>query len=343
MVIIDPAFIGDVVFDGPLVRALHRGHPGVRIGLVVRPPADAVARRMVGVERVHVFDKRGADRGLRGLRKLSKELASSHYDVALVPHPSVRTALLARLARIPIRVGNAGGPARLLLTHPRPRDPAASHVGARLELAAALAFIRRVEIPPTTYSDTRSLAATLTPRRHRADRGGPRLALALGANWATKRWPVERAADLVRALDPAITVVLVGSEPERALGDALRSLVGPARPLQDAYGGTLDDLLGHLASCDLVVGGDTGPVHAARALGLPAVLLFGPTPESAHDFGPSDRVLTVPLDCRPCDAHGPARCPLGHHRCLHDLDADRVLTAISALLSEPTSGVGSLR
>ena len=107
VVILDPAFLGDVVFDGPLVRALHAADPSVRVGLLVRPPADAIARRIVGVDRVHCYDKYRADRGLAGLRRIAAELAEARYDTALIPHPSARTTLLARWAGIPRRVGNA--------------------------------------------------------------------------------------------------------------------------------------------------------------------------------------------------------------------------------------------
>lgn len=339
IVVLDPAFIGDVVFDGPLVRALKQRHPTARIGLVVRPPADAIARRMVGVDRVHTFDKHRSDRGLAGLRRLARELAEARYDLALVPHPSIRTALLARLAGIATRVGNASWPARALLTEAHPIDrPLTRFLAApTTHVAARLAMVDPV--------GSRDLAGTL-----RRDRGPPRplpeaswsarrIALALGANWATKRWPIPRFIDLARMLlADGHRLVLVGSDAERPLAAALTAELPPDAAVEDAMGGSLDDLLDRLAACDLVVGGDTGPVHAARALGLPAVLLFGPTPEAAHDLGPRDRALVVPLDCRPCDAHGPAVCPLGHHRCLHDLDAARVAAAVRELLDRAPAG-----
>ena len=79
-VLIDPAFLGDVVFDGPFARAFKALHPEGELGIVVRPPADAVARRLLGVDRVHVFDKRGAHRGLSGLSRVARELAAHRYD-----------------------------------------------------------------------------------------------------------------------------------------------------------------------------------------------------------------------------------------------------------------------
>lgn len=318
VVILDPAFLGDVVFDAPLVRALRAADPSMRIGLLVRPPADRVARLIDGVDRVHLYDKYGADRGLAGLRRVAEQLAQARYDVALIPHPSPRTTLLARWAGVPARIGNAGWPARLWLTDPRPAAPGDTHIRSRLKLLdfeadpALLGTLRRPLRPPP---------------------GTRRIALALGANWATKRWPPERAAPLVqRLVDAGHTLVLVGSDQERPLADQLREHLRPGTLLEDAMGGSLEGLIERLSTCHLVVGGDTGPVHAARALGLPAVLLFGPTPETAHDLGATDVAITVDLACRPCDAHGPARCPLVHHRCMRDLDVDRIYAAVEHLL-----------
>jgi ADP-heptose:LPS heptosyltransferase len=318
VVILDPAFLGDVVFDGPLVRALHAADPLLRVGMLVRPPADAIARLIVGVDSVHRYDKYRADRGLAGLRRMAAELAEARYDTALIPHPSARTTLLARWAGIPRRIGNAGWPARLWLTDPRPTNPGDTHIRARLRLLDSQAN-------PDLYG-------TMT-RRHRPPPGARRIALALGANWATKRWPPERAAHLAQRLaDAGHVLVLVGSAAERTLADELRRYLRPGTPVVDAMGGSIEELLEQLARCHLVVGGDTGPVHAARALGLPAVMLFGPTPEAAHDLGPTDVVVTVSLPCRPCDAHGPARCPLVHHRCMRDLDVEQIYDAVARLL-----------
>src|SRR5688572_27430663 len=105
-VVIDPAFLGDVVFDGPLARAFKAKHPGGELAIVVRPPADQIAARLAGIDRVHVFDKRGKDRGLSGLLRMSRELASHRYEVAYIPHPSVRSTMLAWRSRIPIRIGS---------------------------------------------------------------------------------------------------------------------------------------------------------------------------------------------------------------------------------------------
>ncbi|MFO0724621.1 MAG: glycosyltransferase family 9 protein [Myxococcota bacterium] len=319
VLIVDPAFVGDVVFSGPLIRALSAGLPGVEVGLVVRPPAQAVASRLVGLGRVFVFDKRGKDAGLGGLLAMAKTLAAEAYALALIPHPSFRSVLLAQRARIPARVGAAPPPAAWLLTE---RRAVPDHL-VRSRLALAEGLVAPEHLDP-------SLAGVL---RRLGDGGGPRarprVGLVLGANWATKRWATAQLHDFVRGFDTArAELAFLGSAEDRPLLEALRG-AGPAGAQAiDAVGGSLEDLIRAIEACDRVVAGDTGPLQIARGLGVDVVALFGPTSELRHDFSPKDRVIVHPLPCRPCHHHGPKVCPLGHHRCMVDLPAREVLAAL---------------
>lgn len=327
ILIVDPAFLGDAVFDAALARAAKTRWPGAEVGLVVRPPADQLAARMPHVDRVHVFDKRGADRGLGGLRRVASALAEVGYDLALIPHPSLRSTWLAARAGIPERVGSAPGwLARRWLTRWLPERSGDTFVGARLRL-----------IDPawaTVPGELGQLGGVLEAARPPPAPEPRRVGLVLGSEWATKRWPVERAAELLRALDPERhVVVFLGAARERPLFEALTAVLGgEGPPHEDAVGGDLGALLDRLAGLDVLVAGDTGPLHMARALGVPTVALFGPTPEDRHWPAPADRVLTVPVDCRPCSPHGQHRCPKGHHRCLVDLGGGTVAGAVRAVL-----------
>jgi heptosyltransferase-2 len=162
------------------------------------------------------------------------------------------------------------------------------------------------------------------------------VALAPGSVWATKRWPGYAA--LARALADERAVVVVGGPGDR---DAAQAIVaachGSAAPALDATG-----QLALLASAALIgraallVTNDSSPQHLASAMGTPTLTIFGPT-VPAFGFGPlapgSATVGVTGLACRPCDPHGPPRCPLGHWRCMRDLDADAVLARARALLA----------
>ena len=90
----------------------------------------------------------------------------------------------------------------------------------------------------------------------------------------------------------------------------------------------------------LLVTNDSAPLHLASAMNTPTVAVFGPT-VPAFGFGPlADRASVAEhlgLDCRPCDRHGPQRCPLGHWRCMREITAGDVAALARAFLSTPRS------
>ena len=129
VLVIQTAYLGDTVFTSALVGALRLRFPEAEIDACVAPRGRDVALAYPGIGHVHVFDKRVSDSGLSGLRRTAARLATRQYALAVLPHRSLRTALLARLARIPERVGFAGSPGSLLYT-------------ARVETRAN-AFLRR--------------------------------------------------------------------------------------------------------------------------------------------------------------------------------------------------------
>ena len=114
VLLVQTAYLGDTVFTSALFSAVARRFSSAAIDACVAPRGNDVALAFPGVGHVHVYDKRGRDRGLRGLRRIAARLATRQYQLAVLPHRSMRTALLARLARIPELVGFAGRPASLL-------------------------------------------------------------------------------------------------------------------------------------------------------------------------------------------------------------------------------------
>jgi heptosyltransferase-2 len=322
--VIQTAFLGDTVFTSALVHALRNRWPATEIDLCVAPRGRDIARATPGVSQVHVFDKRGADRGLGGLRRVAARLATRQYPLAVLPHRSLRTSLLAWLADIPERVGFVGAAGSLLYTA-RVSTPHDAFLLQEADLVRALGAEpapMRLEPRPDWLQ---AVGATL--------REGAREKLAavcLGSEWATKIWPSSQVAELVRVLaDSGFRPVLLGGPRERGIA---REISADGRSI-DTTGNAVGEALAILSLSSIAVGGDTGLVHAARALGVPTVALFGPTDPGMHLFGPRERAVTLDLPCSPCSVHGSRHCPLGHHRCLRDLDVEQVAAACEEVLA----------
>jgi ADP-heptose:LPS heptosyltransferase len=156
-----------------------------------------------------------------------------------------------------------------------------------------------------------------------------------GTVWPTKKWPAEHFLELIRRVRPlsGARVLILGGQGEQ--DEAERFFSGEEGVVNLAGKTSLALLPALLERCRVVVAGDTGPLHAAMAVGTPVVALFGPTDENQFDFGESDRCLTVDLDCRPCRPHGSLRCPEDNWRCMPEIDVKRVEGAVIEALAGP--------
>lgn len=325
--VIQTAFLGDVVLTTPLLQALAE-REGAPVDVVTTPAAAPLVETHAAVRRVWPFDKHGRDRGLGGLRRFARLLRAQRYEAAWLPHRSLRTAVLAWWARIPRRVGfHDGWP--FLYTAVR-RRPAAGHEIDRL-LALA-------EVPPRRYAPKIELrladvaAAERLLVEHEIKPGEPFVALAPGSIWGTKRWPFYDAL-AERLAARGWRIVVVGGAEDWPLGERIAAVVRRLRHhTANACGKlSLRESAALIGKAAVLVTNDSAPLHVATAMGTPVVAIFGPTVPTFGfgPRGPRDVVVGVDgLPCRPCSRHGPETCPLGHHRCMQDLPVERVLLAI---------------
>ena len=183
----------------------------------------------------------------------------------------------------------------------------------------------RIHVHLSASAKARAAAVLGTARRRM-------VAIAPGARWETKRWPVESFAALSDALAAdGVETVLCGGPGD---GAALAAFRAAARvpSVADLSELPVDALAAGLAQVDLLVSGDSGPAHLATAVGTPVLTLFGPTSPARWGPPPPGRALSLGLSCSPCSNHGSERCPLGHHRCMRDLTPAAVLAAAREML-----------
>lgn len=331
--VIQTSFLGDTVLTTPLLAQLARRGD---VDVVTTPASAALLANNPAVRSVIVYDKRGVDRGLPGFVALAKRLRKTSYDVAFLAQGSVRSAALALAAGVPSRVGFDTSSGRWLYTRRVTFRDDLHHAARLLRLARpngrpAMAD----ELRPMLYpGDAEHHAVDALLAQHGVVAGERFVAIAPGSVWATKRWP--GYAELAAALEKDARIVIVGGADDAALA---REIVAAAPTAVDATGH-----LSLLASAELIgrakvlVTNDSAPLHLASAMGTPTVAIFGPT-VPAFGFGPlAPRSIVVgheTLSCRPCDRHGPQRCPLGHFRCMRELDAATMAVQVRSLLPFP--------
>lgn len=296
VLIVRESALGDVILVEPVIRALKRRHPAARVELLTAAPYAELMRRRAGLDAVHP-----APAGFSRLARWARDLEP--FDLVVDLHGTLRARLVLALTRAQAR--------RAL-----PSDRGARRGHATARYLAALG----------------PLGGPLGPRLARlgAERGRG-VGLFPGASRATKRWPPERFAALaVRLKAAGIGPVRLVGAPQDPL-DAVRMAAGPGVLEDGGAADTVEALADQIEPLDLLVSGDSGPAHLATALGVPTVVLFGPT--DPRRWGPVEgphQVVRRNLACMPCSRHGNARCPAPgrHHACLDGLSVERVLAAV---------------
>ena len=324
--VIQTAFLGDVVLTIPLLQALAERHGPVDV--VTTPAAASLIETHPAVRRVVQWDKNGND--APGAWRLGRTLKEEGYARVYLPHRSFRSAFIARLTGAPERIGFADAPlpARFLYTrtHPRRTD---QHESVRL-LSLLGDTVAGGDWRMVTTPEDDAKATSWLRERGVADGF---VALAPGSIWGTKKWPYysELSARLGRQ------VVVIGGKEDATLGDAI--VAAAPDQAKSAVGQlTLRESAALLKHAALLVTNDSAPLHLATAVGTPILAIFGPT-VPAFGYGPirpGDRVAEIVLDCRPCSSHGPQVCPLGHHRCMKAQSADDVAKVAASMLDQDT-------
>lgn len=330
---VQTAFLGDVVFSTALLRGIRALFPRAEVTFLASPRGGGLLEGDGDVEEIIFYDKRGADRGLVALRRLVGRIRRDRYDLVVSPHRSFRSAVIARFSGAPSRLGFRSGWGRWAFNMGVPwpraeRKPYRRELGLLAGLGAS--------VPSVGPSLTAGEDAREGIRRLLGEEGigedETLVGLVTGTVWPTKKWPLEHFLELaerVRALS-GVRLLILGGPEERAEGERFTSLEGVVNL---AGRTTLSQLPALLEACSVVVAGDTGPLHAAMAVGTPVVALFGPTDEKQFEFGEGDSCLTVDLACRTCRPHGSLRCPEGDWRCMPEITVDMVEEAVMKVLS----------
>lgn len=337
------SFLGDVVLTTALAKTIEAALPETEVFWLVRPQAAPLLEPTYG-DRVLRFDKRGAERGMRGVVEMARRLSALEFDAAIGVQRSLRTAAVLAGARIPIRVGFAGS-AGSWLYHRRIEKEGAHARDRLVHLARGLG----IEAPGDAVAPHLDVAAESARRvaarleEVGAATDGGLVVVAPGSAWATKQWPASHfGAAAARLCRPGRDrVVVIGTPADRAGAEEIARLVAQAGGTTiDATGGTtISDAVAWIERARVVLANDSAPAHIAAALGRPVVAMFGPTvPDMGFaPIGPRVRIAERALDCRPCSRHGGDTCPIGTHECMVDLSVPDVVSTAESLLAGETA------
>lgn len=313
--------IGDIVLTTPVVRQLKTQVPGAQVHYATKPAFAKLFEASPYVDKVHQLGS--------SLTALAAELRAERFDFVVDLHNNLRTRLLRlQLPGVPGRAFDKLNWQKYLLVRFKVNRLPPVHIVDRYRAAAAPLGVRDdgkgldYFIPASQEVDIAdALPVGFWP--------GQYVAVAIGAQHATKRLPSDKLIELTACLAPR-PVVLLGGPEDESTGHVIE--LAATSPVFNGCGRfSLHQSASLLRQAQFVVSHDTGLMHIAAAFGKPVFSVWGNTvPEfGMYPYRTPFEVLEVPgLACRPCSKIGYAKCPLGHFKCMKEQNLNRDWTAL---------------
>lgn len=336
--IFQTSFIGDSVLTTPLVKKTAKLFPDSKIVVITRPQTDEIFRPMKEVSEVILNDKKGWNK-LAGIWKTARAIKKAGVDIILVPHRSFRSALIAWLSGVPVRIGFTSSEGWFLYTKTVPFSWMIHDAERNLSLLQGIVKEKftaeklNMRYTPSAEENVARLMKDFNLE------GKTLVGIHAGSAWPTKCWPMDYFVKLISRLqtEMGVKVVLVGGGKKDAdLGEKICQLSeGHAANLCGKT--SLSDLMALMEHFKLFITNDSGPMHIATAFDVPTLAIFGPTTRELGFFpyGEGHRVLEVEnLPCRPCALHGGKKCPLGHFKCMRDILPERAFENAKEMLEK---------
>lgn len=321
ILVIQTAFIGDVVLATALLESLHQELPKAQIDFLVRKGNESLFQAHPFLHEVLVWDKK-SNKYQNWIGLLFK-IRSKKYDVVINVQRFAATGAWTVLSKAKLKIGFDKNPFSFLFTHAVVHQFSAIglHEIDRNHLLLSPLFTTPVA-KPTLYPSAADELAVMNYQQT------PYICIAPASVWFTKQFPLEKWVEFINEIAFNGTIYILGGPGDKLLGDQILQKVHRKGVVN------LSGRLSFLASAALQKKAvlnyvnDSAPMHFASAVNAPVVAIycstlpsFGFGPLSDHSFVVESKVS---LACRPCGLHGKKQCPLKHFDCAKTIKMEQL-------------------
>jgi heptosyltransferase-2 len=325
--VIQTAFIGDVVLATGIVEKLHTHFPDAEIDFLVRKGNEGLLQDHPYLHDVLIWEKK--DGKLKNLLKLLGRIRKRRYDKVINVQRFAATGILTAFSGARQTIGFDKNPFSWLFSKKIKHVISdASHpvheIDRNNELVRDLTNDQVSK--PRLYPSALDESAVQGYKKH------PYITISPASVWFTKQFPKDKWTSFVKKVPAAYTIYLLGAPGDATLAEDIRAAGAPATVVN------LCGKLSFLQSAALMKAAamnyvnDSAPMHFASAVNAPVTAVYCSTLPS-FGFGPlSDKRFIVeiqePLPCRPCGLHGRPACPLGHFKCAYEITDEQLLNSL---------------
>jgi len=325
ILVIQTAFIGDVVLATSLIENLHQQFPEVKLDILVRKGNESLFQSHPFLNQVLVWDKK--NNKYQNWVGLLFKIRSSQYDLVLNAQRFAATGAWTAFSKAKIKIGFDKNPFSFLFTHAvvhQFSEKGQHEIDRNHQLLSSL-FLTKVAMPKLYPTASDELAVSSYQQT-------PYLCIAPASVWFTKQFSIEKWVDLINELPFKGPIYLIGGPGDKLLCDQILQKIN--RKLVVNLAGRLSFLASAALQKKAVLNyvNDSAPMHFASAVNAPVVAVYCSTLPN-FGFGPlSDRSFIVQtneaLACRPCGIHGKKQCPLKHFDCAKTIKMDQLIAPL---------------
>lgn len=314
ILIIQTAFLGDVILATPLLSELKRIFPDASIDFLVRKGNEGLLNNNPHCNTVFVFNKKEGK--LAEMRRLIRTFRSNKYDLVVNLQRFASSGLITALSGGKKKYGFSKNPFSFAYTQSFSHE-----IGNGLhEVERNLSIIKEFgALPikrPELYPSSEHFSKTA---HYHTDHY---YCIAPASVWFTKQLPEQKWVELINTFSDKATIYLLGGKDDFNLCNSILQKVKHPKTINLAGELNLLESAALISKSTRTYVNDSGPLHIASAVNAPVTAYFCSTVPS-FGFGPlsddSKIVEVTHLDCRPCGLHGHKQCPKSHFKCGNEI------------------------
>jgi heptosyltransferase-2 len=336
ILILQTAFLGDVILTLPLVQVLKKNFPESEIDFVCIPGTSEILKNNPHIHEIIPYDKRNA--GVNGFTGLIKKLRNRKYGLLISPHRSFRSSLISYLSSPGKSVSFDNSSFGFLYDKKEVYDKDIHEIQRNLSLLNSEGIREKNIIKPELFlsvDDKRKIDCLFY--EYKINDSHKIISIAPGSVWFTKKFPEEKFVKLCDLLsDTDYKIFLTGGKNDKRTSDFIANNSRNRKIINVTGHLSVPESAELISRSDILITNDSAPLHIANAVGTDVIAVFGATVPAFgfYPYGKDDIVFeTNGLSCRPCAIHGGKKCPVGTFECMLKIDESKIAEVLKRKLS----------
>ena len=327
--IIQTAFLGDVILATSVVEKLHAGFPEAKIDFLLRKGNEGLLLDHPFIREVIILDKK--KNKIKNLFNIALKVRRKKYDRIINLHRFGSSGFITWLSGSKEKIGFDKNPFSFCFTKKVKHEIGNGKHETERNLELIKDFTDEKMVNPKLYPSEKDFASVKKLTVNYPQSNDNYICIAPASVWFTKQFPKEKWIELVNSFKKNISVFLLGATSDLTLCEEIKSGLKNQNITVKNLAGKLSllETAALMQKAQMNYVNDSAPLHIASAMNAPVTAIFCSTIPD-FGFGPlsaSSRIIETKetLDCRPCGLHGFRECPKGHFKCALTIEINDIL------------------